>query len=215
MRPSNYDVCIVGAGISGLSIATFLLQQQPELQLLVLEKSSKPGGAIGTYSESGYLAEWGAHGFLDNCEESRRLIGLAGLEAEVATAPLGEFVRYVCLDGQLRCIPQKPLKILREPLIPWSAKLRVLADLWKKPLEGEPSVAEWTAHRFGTALLPFADAVFTGTYAGDISRLKIDAVMPGVRELEKAHGSVIRGVIGKMRGAARQGKAKKKRTCRP
>ena len=211
MKPSSYDVCIIGAGISGLSTAAFLHLQQPELQVLVLEKSLHPGGAIGTFSESGYQAEWGPHGFLDNCEESRTLIGLAGLESAITTAPLGDFVRYVCLDGQLRCIPQKPLQILKEPLIPWCDKLRVLADLWKKPLEGEPSVAEWTAYRFGTALLPFADAVFTGTYAGDIARLKIDAVMPGVRDLERQHGSVIRGVIGTMRGAARQKKTEKRR----
>ncbi len=210
MQPSSYDVCIVGAGISGLSTAVFLHSQQPQLQVLVLEKSPQPGGAIATFSESGYQAEWGPHGFLDNCEESRTLIRLSRLEQAITTAPLGEFVRYVCLDGQLRCIPQKPLQILRQPLIPWSAKLRVLADLWKNPLPGEPSVAEWTAHRFGKVLLPFADAVFTGTYAGDINRLKIDAVMPGVRELEKQHGSVIRGVIAKMRTAARQGKGKKK-----
>ena len=123
---------------------------------------------------------------------------------------MGAFVRYVCLDAKLRCIPQKPLQILKEPLIPWGAKLRVLADLWKKPLAGEPTVAQWTAHRFGAALLPFADAVFTGTYAGDISRLKIDAVMPGVRELEKRNGSVIRGVINTMRDAARQKKTPNK-----
>ncbi len=210
MQSIMYDVCIVGAGISGLSTAAFLHAQQPELRLLVLEQSRHPGGAIGTYSASGYQAEWGPHGFLDNCEESRMLIELAGLEGEVTTAPLGEFVRYVCLDGRLRCIPQKPLQILKEPLIPWSAKLRVLADLWKQPLAGEPSVAQWAAHRFGPALLPFADAVFTGTYAGDIERLKIDAVMPGVRELERRHGSVIRGVVAKMRGAGRQPTASKK-----
>ncbi|WP_319587601.1 protoporphyrinogen oxidase [uncultured Desulfobulbus sp.] len=202
---SYHDVCIVGAGISGLSAAAFLRELRPELNLLILEQSPEPGGAISTYSEAGYLAEWGPHGFLDNCEESRRLIRLAGLEGEVTTAPLAKFVRYVCLEGRLQCIPQQPLKILREPLIPWSAKLRVLADLWQKPLGGEPSVAQWVAHRFGTALLPFADAVFTGTYAGDIERLKIDAVMPGVRQLEQAHGSVIRGVFNTMRS----GKEKK------
>ena len=206
---SYHDVCIVGAGISGLSAAAFLRELRPELNLLILEQSPEPGGAISTYSDSGYLAEWGPHGFLDNCEESRQLISLAGLAGEVTTAPLAKFVRYVCLDGRLQCIPQQPLKILREPLIPWSAKLRVLADLWQKPLGGEPSVAQWVAHRFGTALLPFADAVFTGTYAGDIERLKIDAVMPGVRELEQAHGSVIRGVFRKMRATKKEKKPRK------
>lgn len=209
MESLHCDVCIVGAGISGLSAAAFVRDERPNLRILVLEQTAGPGGAIATFDESGYLAEWGPHGFLDNCAESRELIRLAGLESEVTTAPLARFVRYVCLAGRLQCIPQQPLAILRQPLIPWTAKLRVLADLWKPPLAGEQSVAQWVAHRFGKALLPFADAVFTGTYAGDIERLAIDAVMPGVRELERLHGSVIRGVIGKLRGSRKGGKAKK------
>ena len=51
------------------------------------------------------------------------------LNAEITKAPLGEFVRYLCLDGRLQCIPQSPLKILRAPLVSWGEKLRVLADL--------------------------------------------------------------------------------------
>lgn len=197
MQSKQVDVLIVGGGLSGLSVARFLQHDRPDLSLLVLEKSERTGGAILSHGEEGYLAEWGAHGFLDNCAESRQLIELAGLEGEVEKAPLGRFVRYVCLDGKLRLIPQSPKKILLANLVsPWS-KLRVLADLWKRPLAGEPSVAAWVEHRFGSALLPFADAVFTGTYAGDIDRLKIDAVMPGVRKLELAHGSVIRGLLKK------------------
>lgn len=210
MKNLSFDVCIVGAGLSGLSVAAFLRQLRPELQLLILEQSDQPGGAIASYSEQGFQAEWGAHGFLDNCSESRELIELAGLEAEITTAPLGRFVRYVCLQDRLQCIPQSPLKILREPLVSWGAKLRVLAELWQRPLAGEPTVAQWVAHRFGAALLPFADAVYTGTYAGDIERLRIDAVMPGVRALEREHGSLLRGLIAKMRAARRDGKKKTK-----
>jgi oxygen-dependent protoporphyrinogen oxidase len=214
MQSSNYDICIVGAGISGLSAATFLLDRQPECKLLVLEQSSQAGGAIATHNAAGYLAEWGPHGFLDNCAESRHLIALAELEQERITVPLGTFVRYICLEGRLRCIPQQPLKIIREPLISWPAKARVLADLWQRPLAGKPTVAQWVAHRFGAALLPFADAVFTGTYAGDIERLRIDAVMPGVRDLEQQHGSVIRGLVHRMR-AARANKQEAQQVHKP
>lgn len=210
MKNLSFDVCIVGAGLSGLSVAAFLRQLRPELRLLILEQSDQPGGAIASYQEQGFQAEWGAHGFLDNCSESRELIGLASLESELTTAPLGRFVRYVCMQGRLQCIPQSPLKILREPLVSWGAKLRVLAELWQRPLAGEPTVAQWVAHRFGEALLPFADAVYTGTYAGDIERLCIDAVMPGMRALEREHGSLLRGLIAKMRAAKREGKKKTK-----
>ena len=67
------------------------------------------------------------------------------------------------------------------PLIGWQSKLRVLAELWQSPLKGEPTVAKWVSHRFGPALLPYLDAVYTGTYAGDFDRLTIDSVMPGAR----------------------------------
>lgn len=210
MKTNRVDVLIVGAGLSGLSVANFLKNDRPDLSLCVLEKSERPGGAILSHSEDGYLAEWGAHGFLDNCEESRTLVSLAGLENEVEKAPLGKFVRYICLNGKLNLIPQSPKKIFCSGLVPFSAKLRVLGDVWKKPLAGEPSVSSWVEHRFGSALLPFADAVFTGTYAGDIDRLKIDAVMPAVRKLEKENGSVIRGLLKKMKGGSQKGGKKEK-----
>ncbi|MDW7774205.1 MAG: protoporphyrinogen oxidase [Desulfobulbaceae bacterium] len=205
MENRQVDVVIVGAGISGLSVANFLKKERPELSLLILEKSERPGGAILSHSEEGYLAEWGAHGFLDNCEESRTLVSIAGLESEVEKAPLGKYVRYICLNGRLNLIPQNPKKIIMAGLVPFAAKMRVLGEVWKKPLAGEPSVSTWVEHRFGKALLPFADAVFTGTYAGDFEKLKIDAVMPGVRKLELEQGSVIRGLLKKFREAKKKG----------
>nr|WP_321466136.1 protoporphyrinogen oxidase [uncultured Desulfobulbus sp.] len=210
MNASQLDVLLVGAGLSGLSTAAFLKNLHPEINLLLLEQEERAGGAMASFADQGFQAEWGPHGFLDNCAESRELIELAGLQPELTTASLGKFVRYLCLDGRLTCIPQSPLKILRAPLISWGEKLRVLADLWKAPLAGEPSVAQWVAHRFGPALVPFADAVFTGTYAGDIEHLSIDAVMPGVRELERRHGSVIRGLLAKMRSGKTAGKDSKR-----
>ncbi len=214
MKTRHVDVLIAGAGLSGLSVARFLKAGRPDISITVLEKSERPGGAILSHSEEGYLAEWGAHGFLDNCEESRTLISLAGLEGEVEKAPLGKFVRYICLNGQLNLIPQNPRKILFSGLVPLWAKLRVLAELWKKPLEGEPSVSDWVRYRFGSSILPFADAVFTGTYAGDIDLLKIDAVMPGVRKLEMEHGSLVRGLLHK-RKQSRQDAPKTKKISLP
>ena len=208
-KPST-EVLIIGAGLSGLAVATFLKHKQPDISLLILERGDHPGGAVRSHLEEGYLAEGGAHGFLDNCLESRVLIHEAGLDSEVEKAPLAEFVRYICLDGTLKLIPQQPSKILKAPLIPLSAKLRVLADLWKKPLANEPTVAQWVEHRFGKALLPFADAVFTGTYAGDIERLKIEAVMPGLCKMEREHGSVLKGVFNAVRSARKKGDKKKK-----
>ena len=203
------DTLIIGGGLSGLTVAHKLQHSCPGQQLLVLEKSDRPGGVIWSHAEQGFLAENGPHGFLDNCPESQLLLQETGLDQECVKAPLSRFVRYVCMDGKLRCIPQSPPKIIMAPLISPLAKLRVLGELFKKPLQGEPTVAEWVEHRFGPALLPYVDAVFTGTYAGDLNRLVIDGVMPGVRRLEMAHGSVIRGLLAKVRQGKKDGAKEK------
>lgn len=195
----TYDTIIIGGGLSGLCVAHKLRHKNPDYRLLVLEKSDRIGGAIKSHNEDGYLAEIGPHGFLDNCAESNAILKETGLDKECLKASLSNFVRYVCINDKLLLIPQSPPKIIKAPLISWPAKLRVLADFWKKPLDGEPTVAQWTQHRFGKALLPFIDAVLTGTYAGDMDQLVIDGVMPGVRELEKKHGSVIRGLLAKLK----------------
>ncbi len=209
---NDIDTLIIGGGLSGLTVAHFLQKYQPGIRISILEKSSSPGGAIRSFHQDGFLAEWGAHGFLDNVEASRELLADTGLDKEALKAPLDEFVRYICLNGRLNLIPQSPKKIIKSNLVSLPAKLRVFADLWKKPRTEEQTVAEWAAYRFGSSLLPFVDAVLTGTYAGDFNRLSIDATFPGIRELELDKGSVIRGLMQKRKAAktSKQEKSVKK-----
>jgi len=198
---NSTDILIVGAGLSGLTVAHFAQKYLPESRIIILEKKSSAGGAIRSFQQDGYLAEWGAHGFLDNAEASRELLADTGLDQEAQKAPLDEFVRYVCLNNKLNLIPQNPKKILKSNIVSLPVKLRVLGDLWKKPRPEEQSVADWAAYRFGAGLLPFVDAVLTGTYAGDMNRLSIDAVFPGIRALELEKGSVIKGLLQKRKEA--------------
>ncbi|OEU50188.1 MAG: protoporphyrinogen oxidase [Desulfobulbaceae bacterium S5133MH15] len=204
------DTIIIGGGLSGLTTAHTLHHHSPDHRFLLLEKEARTGGAIQSNHDRGFITEIGPHGFLDNCMESNRILTETGLDREVIKAPLVDFVRYVYLGGKLNLIPQTPTKILMAPLIPLRAKFRVLADLVKPPLAGEPTVAKWINYRFGPALLPFVDAIFTGTYAGDYNKLTIDSVMPGVRSLEKEYGSIIRGLLKKRKreGEKKQSKPK-------
>lgn len=206
---NDLQTLIVGGGLSGLTLAHTLRTRQPQHRLLVLEKEAQTGGVIHSFTGDGVIAEPGPHGFLDNCAESRQLLKETGLEDECLRASLKDFVRYVYHNGTLKCIPQNPLKILRAPLISPGEKLRVAGEFFTRALPGEPSVAEWARHHFGPALLPYLDAALTGTWAGDIERLSIDSVMPGVRALEKEHGSIIRGLLAKMKAAKKAGGKKR------
>jgi len=184
------DVIIIGAGISGLSAAHFIKKLAPSLEVMLLEASSRAGGAIQSFHQDG---------FLDNAEESREILEDTGLYSEAQQAPLGDFHRYVCHRGRLVQIPQKPGKILSTPLLPFWGKLRVLGDLWIKPDPKDQSLGQWAGRRFGKSVLPLVDAAVTGSYSGDFNLLSIDSVMPGLRRLECEHGSVIRALRRKMK----------------
>ena len=195
MNSQTFDVVIIGAGLSGLSTAHFIKRNLPDLHILILERSGRVGGAIRSCRTNGYLVECGPHGFLDNVEESRELLSDLNMGPETQKASLKEFIRYLCLEQKLVAIPQHPIKIVKSGILPFAKKVRVLADVWKRPSSSELTVADWVAHRFGRSILPFADAVVTGTYAGDIGRLSMDAVFPGIRRMELECGSVLRGLF--------------------
>lgn len=195
MTYQSVDTLIIGAGLSGLSTAYFLKKNGFEKELLILESENRPGGTIKTFKSNGYIAEHGAHGFLDNVKESRELLEIPALKDKVCKASLKTFLRYVCLGGQLTPIPQNPIKLLSSSIMPFRGKLRVLGDMVRPPRRKEQTVAEWAKRRFGHDILPLVDCAFTGTYGGDINKLSIDAVMPGVRKLEMRSGSVIKGVL--------------------
>ena len=193
------DVIIIGAGLSGLSTAYFLEKQQPGLKVVLLEAGERPGGAVCSHNSQGYLLESGPHGYLDNKPVSQEILSDLGLDQQLQKAPLADFQRFICRQGRLVALPQKPQQLLASSLLSWPAKLRLLADLWKKPLAGQPTIGQWASYRFGKGVLPMVDAAVTGTFSGDYQRLLIDAVMPGARQLEKEYGSLLRGLKKKPR----------------
>ncbi len=199
---THFDVLIIGAGLSGLSCAHFLQKYNPSLRVSVLEKSDRAGGVIDSYAEAGFLAEAGPHGFLDNKPESQEILQDLQLESLVQKAPLADFKRYLCKNGKLMALPQKPAELISSPLLSFSAKLRLLVEPFVKPVPGNPTVSDWARTRFGKGVLPLVDAAVTGTFSGDFNRLVMDAVMPGVRQLEQEYGSLLKGMKAKKKKKA-------------
>ncbi len=200
----THDVIIIGAGLSGLSAAHFILRENPRLRVILLEADDRAGGAVSSRSRDGYLAEMGPHGFLNNNAASQAILKDTGLDRRVQTAPLKEFERFICHRGRLVALPQSPPALFFSPLLSPGGKLRLFGDLFIGAREEDQTVAAWAARRFGRGVLPMVDVAVTGTFAGDMERLSIDAVMAGVRALEKKHGSLLRGLIkrGTMKGGS-------------
>jgi oxygen-dependent protoporphyrinogen oxidase len=199
--PDVLDVLVIGAGISGLTTAFHLARSG--LRVAVLEASSRVGGSLETRTAGPWRFETGPNTVLENHESVTRLLREAGLEGEKVTASPSAKQRFLWKGGRLHALPTGPLGFLRTPLFPASAKLRLLREPWIAKGDPEETVAAFVRRRLGQAFLDYAVGPFvSGVYAGDPERLSVRHAVPKIAALEREHGSLIRGALGRRKGPA-------------
>lgn len=96
---------------------------------------------------------------------------------------------------------------LRSDLLTWNGKLRLALD-WFVPAgkAEDESLGDFARRRLGKeALETLVQPVMAGIYAGDADQMSLKSTFPQFWELERRHGSVIRGL---RRGAAQKNEKK-------
>ena len=199
---------MVGGGISGLSAALALHEQRRPY--LLLEASGRLGGVIRTETQDGFLLEAGPDSMLAQKPQAIALCRELGLGERLVPTNPDQRAVYVLRagtlhplpDGMLLAVPTKVLPLLKSRLFSWPGKLRMGLDLVLPARGGDEdeSIASFLRRRFGQeAVDRLGEPLLAGIHAGDPERLSILATFPRFRELEKAHGSLVRGA----RAAAR------------
>jgi len=201
-------IVIVGAGISGLSLAFRLQERRPDLDITILEAGARPGGTVGTYRRDGFMVEMGPNGFLDGKPSTMTLCRDVGLaEQLVAASPEASRNRYLFLNGRLQTLPGSLRQFLLSDLLSWRGKAGLMMERFRRPRRKptDESIASFASRRAGhEAALVFADALVTGIYAGDPELLSIRACFPRLADLERQHGSVMKGLAHAARARRRQ-----------
>lgn len=197
-------VIVVGAGISGLSVAWFLHRKGVEVR--VLESRDRVGGLIDSHAEDGYLVERGPNSTLHRPrtpdDALGRLVDQAGLSGRLVVAADLAKNRYVMRDGRLLGLPTSPPAMVATRLFSWPAKLRLLGEPFIGKSRDEETIAQFVERRLGREFLDYAVGPFiSGVYAGDPRTLSVRAAVPKVHALERDHGSLIRGAIAIGRAA--------------
>ena len=192
------NVVIVGAGISGLSAAYRLLQAVPGVTLTVLEQGARAGGTVWTERAAGFQVETGANGFLDTKPTTLSLCRDLGLDDRlIPGSEAAAKHRYLFLGDKLRPLPGSLLSFLGSDLLSWRGKLGLICERFRsRPThDRDESIDAFARRRAGKeAAEVFADALVTGIYAGDPTLLSVKATFPRLAALERAHGSVIKGL---------------------
>ena len=197
-------VAVVGAGLAGLSAAYEL--ERAAVEFDVYEASGRSGGIVKTSTRDGYIVEHGADSWIANKPWLQELAGEIGMESEVVASPAISPSTWILRGGKLLPLPQGmrlfvpgDLKAVQDSEL-FSAetkrRFREEAEARFEPAPAaEESVAEFAERHFGREVVEvLAGPLLAGVYGGDASRLSAEAVIPGVVEMERQHGSLIKAV---------------------
>ena len=191
------DVLVVGAGISGLTIA-YELAIAKQHSVLVAETQDRLGGAITTASnDEGYLWEEGPNSF-QPAPELLRLAVEVGLKDELVLAD-GKLPRFVFFNGKLNALPMSPPKAIASKLLSWGGKIRLALGAigFARPaMAGEESVDQFFSRLLGKQAVERLVAPFiSGVYAGDPKRLSARAAFSKIACLETNYGGLLAGAL--------------------
>jgi len=188
------EVIVIGGGISGLT-AAFRLNVLG-VDVLLLEGSGAPGGVIRTEFVNDYLIERGPNS-IQGTAEFLDLVDELGIQDQLVEGD-PKAPAYVYFNGSLHPVPRGPGALIGTDLLSLSTKLGLLAEPFRqrRQLDEEESVASFFSRRLGAQVAErFAAPFMSGIYAGDAERLSIQAAFPALAQLERDHGSLLRGAL--------------------
>jgi protoporphyrinogen/coproporphyrinogen III oxidase len=197
---------IIGGGITGLSLAYFLLEKNPSFDIVVLESEKNAGGKIWTDKVNGFLCEGGVNGFLDNRPKTLELV------SKLALTPLRSSdnarKRFIYSEGKLHRLPESPPAFFASNLLSIPGRLRIIGELFAPKGSGEDeTLASFAKRRLGKeAYEKLIDPMASGIYAGDPEKMSLKSCFLKVYNLEQKYGSLIKGMLKLQKEAKKTGK---------
>lgn len=209
-------VVIIGGGISGLSTALFLKENAAaagqEIECVLIEKGNRLGGNIVTEKVDGFLIEGGPDCFLSEKPWAAQLCRHLGIgdqiiptqEENKGTFVLSKGKLHEMPEGLILMVPTRIMPLITTSLFSWLGKLRMGFELFipAKTDKEDESLGSFVRRRLGKeALDKIAEPLVAGVHAGDPETMSMRASFPKFMEMEEQYGSLIRGMLERMRKA--------------
>ncbi len=203
-------VVVVGGGISGLAAAWELTGgAEPRAdapEVVVLEASGRPGGALRSDDVAGQVVDMGADGFLGRRPEALDLCKEVGLEG--ALVPIAARGASVWSRGRLRVLPEGhtmgiPTRFwptARSGILGPGGSLALARDAllprpdMRGPI-GDRAIGPLVARKLGHKVVDtLADPLIGGIHAGAVDDMSAAAVFPPLLAAAQRRGSLMRAL---------------------
>jgi oxygen-dependent protoporphyrinogen oxidase len=201
-------LAVLGGGITGLAAAHRLFElsrdQRRPIEIRLYEGSHRLGGVIRTGVRDGFTFEHGPDSFLSEKPAALALCERLGITGRIIGTQEQFRRTYVAFGGDLHPLPDgfslmaptrlAPLATSR--LFTLRGKMRMAMDLvLPRRTVADESLASFVTRRLGRqALDRVAQPLVGGIYTADPATLSLAATMPRFPQLEREHGSIIRGL---------------------
>jgi len=191
------DTIIIGAGLTGLTIAHKL--NQKEKDFLVLEKSSEAGGVIQSNEKEGFIFEKGPNTGIVKYGEVAELFEELDGRCTPEIPDESAKKRFIWKKDQWQQLPSGLIGGINTNLFSWKDKFRILGEPFRTPgTDPYETLDKMVRRRMGESFLDYAvDPFILGVYAGDPSRIVPKYALPKLYNLEQDYGSFIGGAIKK------------------
>ena len=189
-------VAVIGAGITGLSIAKAVANIPNVAEIKVFEASSRVGGLINTTQKDGYTIEWGIEAFRTTSKSLQKILMMTELKDKIIPSTKDADKRYIINKGKMKALPNNQIGFLTNNVISIRSKLRLLKEPFIKQYTiNEESVSQFINRRLGKGFDPLVDAFISGVFAGDHTKISADYGFPQLKYLEKNYSSIIKGMF--------------------
>ena len=188
-------VCIIGGGISGLSIA--LEQRKMGHQVKLLESNNRVGGVIQSKKVSGFLLDYSANTLNIRLKKTKELLQSCGAWDNCIEANTQAKKRMIVRNGRIIDLPHSLSSFLTSPFLSLRGKFRMLGELFipRGIRPDEESVASFISRRLGKEALEYAANPFlAGIYAAKPESLNLKQAFPKLGEIEKEYRSLFLGL---------------------
>jgi protoporphyrinogen/coproporphyrinogen III oxidase len=214
-------ILVAGGGISGLTAALELHDLGADVTLV--EASDRFGGILRTERIDDLLVDAGPDSFLSTKPEGIQLVHRLGLEHRLINTRSDGGGTFILRKGKLvplpegitLLVPTQFSAVAKTPLLTPLGKARLLMDyvIPRSKANNDESVGSFVRRRMGRqAFENMAEPLLSGIYAGDASTLSLQSTFPRLLDVEREHGSIIRGAIAQRKAMQARGS---NQTARP
>ncbi len=203
-------IVVLGGGIAGLAAANRLLLAAPEVRVTLVEAEARLGGKIMTESVDDFVIEGGPDSFLAAKPRGVELSTEVGLKERLQGVTPQRRRAFILTAGRLHelpegltgLVPTRLAPLARSSLLSPAGKARIALDyVIPAPRNADDeSLGRFIRRRLGTeAWERLVEPLMAGIYAADGDQLSLAATFPQLRDAEREHGGLIKGVLATRR----------------